>query len=232
MRWCTTAEVIGPCGCSRLGVVLTATEGVPMGGGSLVPERYPPSRCRVAPSATSPPGRTSPVPTSRTRESGSRQLFTRFVALMFVLSAVMTQNPLQSVSAAVNSRPLLNGTHPVRDPRHRHASSVRDVHAWSCGLGGPGAGVGVGTGNGGIASAIPLITKGRAEAETTAADVNYFLGIDATSGKLVADFEEAPSRDQPGWNQSPESPGPPSSQLMAYGITPQRPTTAIRGSCT
>ena len=54
-----------------------------------------------------------------------------------------------------------------------------------------GAGVGTGTGSGGIASAIPLITKGRAEAETAAADINYFLGIDATSGKLVADFEEA-----------------------------------------
>jgi hypothetical protein len=54
-----------------------------------------------------------------------------------------------------------------------------------------GAGVGTSTGGGGIASAIPLITKGRAEAETEAADVNYFFGIDATTGKLVADFEEA-----------------------------------------
>ncbi len=54
-----------------------------------------------------------------------------------------------------------------------------------------GAGAGTGTGTGGITSAIPLITKGRAEAETAAADVNYFFGIDATSGKLVADFEEA-----------------------------------------
>jgi hypothetical protein len=53
------------------------------------------------------------------------------------------------------------------------------------------AGVGTGTGSGGITSAIPLITKGRAEAETAAADVNYFFGIDASSGKLVADFEEA-----------------------------------------
>src|SRR5215216_2615340 len=54
-----------------------------------------------------------------------------------------------------------------------------------------GAGVGTGTGSGGITSAIPLVTKGRAEAETAAADVNYFFGIDASSGKLVADFEEA-----------------------------------------
>ena len=55
-----------------------------------------------------------------------------------------------------------------------------------------GAGVGTSTGTGGLASAIPLITKGRAEAETPAnLNMNYFLGIDAASGTLVADFEEA-----------------------------------------
>src|SRR5689334_905637 len=48
-----------------------------------------------------------------------------------------------------------------------------------------------GTGTGGIANPIPLITKGRAEAENANADVNYFFGIDATTGRLVADFEEA-----------------------------------------
>ena len=53
-----------------------------------------------------------------------------------------------------------------------------------------GAGVGTSTGSGGIASAIPLVTKGRAEAEGSNVDMNYFLGIDATTGKLVADFEE------------------------------------------
>jgi fibronectin type 3 domain-containing protein len=56
-----------------------------------------------------------------------------------------------------------------------------------------GAGVGTGTGSGGIASAIPLVTKGRAEAESSNVDMNFFLGIDATSAKLVADFEEGPS---------------------------------------
>ncbi len=43
-----------------------------------------------------------------------------------------------------------------------------------------GAGAGTSTGTGGI-TAIPLITKGRAEAETAAADVNYFFGIDAAA---------------------------------------------------
>src|SRR6266498_3003988 len=56
-----------------------------------------------------------------------------------------------------------------------------------------GAGVGITTGGGGIASAVPLVTKGRAEAEASNVDMNYFLGIDATTGKLVADFEEGPS---------------------------------------
>ena len=55
-----------------------------------------------------------------------------------------------------------------------------------------GAGVATSTGNLGLANAIPLVTKGRAELETPAnLNMNYFLGIDATSGVLVADFEEA-----------------------------------------
>ena len=62
------------------------------------------------------------------------------------------------------------------------------------------AGVGTSTGTGGIASAIPLIAKGRAEGETAAQDINYFLGIDATSGKLVADFEEGAGGSSPSAN--------------------------------
>src|SRR5215210_3049820 len=54
-----------------------------------------------------------------------------------------------------------------------------------------GAGAGTSTGTGGLASAVPLISKGRAEGEAPAnLNMNYFLGIDATSGKLVADFED------------------------------------------
>ena len=55
-----------------------------------------------------------------------------------------------------------------------------------------GGGGGTSTGSGGIANAIPLITKGRAEAETPAnVNMDYFLGIDATTGVLVADFEDS-----------------------------------------
>ena len=54
------------------------------------------------------------------------------------------------------------------------------------------------TGNGGVL-AYPIISKGRAEVETPAADINYFMGIDA-AGHLVADFEEAADGATPGLN--------------------------------
>src|SRR5213076_1519256 len=55
-----------------------------------------------------------------------------------------------------------------------------------------GAGVGTSTGTGGIPDAIPLVTKGRAQAEGSNVDMNYFLGIRASDGVLVGDFEEGP----------------------------------------
>ena len=52
-------------------------------------------------------------------------------------------------------------------------------------------GVGAGTGSGGV-TAIPLIAKGRGEADTPAnINCNYFMGIDVATGKLAADFEDA-----------------------------------------
>ena len=53
-----------------------------------------------------------------------------------------------------------------------------------------GAGIATNTGNGGISDAIPLITKGMAESEGSTVDMNYFLGISASTGTLVADFED------------------------------------------
>ena len=48
--------------------------------------------------------------------------------------------------------------------------------------------IGDNTGSGGITSAIPLAAKGGAEGESPAnLNMNWFLGIDATSGVLVAD---------------------------------------------
>ncbi len=51
----------------------------------------------------------------------------------------------------------------------------------------------------GLTSVVPLITKGRSEADATTQDINYFFGIDA-SGKLAADFEEGATGATPGAN--------------------------------
>lgn len=52
-----------------------------------------------------------------------------------------------------------------------------------------GTGTTTSTGTGGVTAAIPLVTKGRSEADGTNQDCNYFLGIDSTTNKLCADFE-------------------------------------------
>jgi hypothetical protein len=62
-----------------------------------------------------------------------------------------------------------------------------------------GAGVTASTGTGGV-TAVPLITKGRGEAEASNVDMNYFLGIRGTDGVLVADFEEGATGSSPGLN--------------------------------
>ncbi len=62
-----------------------------------------------------------------------------------------------------------------------------------------GPGVTGQTGNLGLANVIPLVTKGRDEAEGSNVDANYWVGLD-TSGHLVADFEEAPGQTLAGLN--------------------------------
>ena len=69
-----------------------------------------------------------------------------------------------------------------------------------------GAGAGTSTGSGGLTSAIPLITKGRSETDGSNVDTNYFLGIDASTGKLVADFEDQRTSS----NNNPVTGAPPS----------------------
>ncbi|MEO6741614.1 MAG: hypothetical protein ABIP20_15325, partial [Chthoniobacteraceae bacterium] len=62
-----------------------------------------------------------------------------------------------------------------------------------------GTGVGTSTGSGGV-TAVPLVTKGRAEVDDTNQDMNYFLGIRPTDNVLVADFEEGAGAALPGLN--------------------------------
>jgi hypothetical protein len=52
-----------------------------------------------------------------------------------------------------------------------------------------GAGIATNTGTGGVV-AVPLVSKGMAEAEGGSVDMNYFLGIRGSDNVLVADFED------------------------------------------
>ena len=63
-----------------------------------------------------------------------------------------------------------------------------------------GAGAGTNTGSGGIPDAIPLVAKGRAEAETATQDINYLFGIRASDGVLCGDFEEGAGGASPSLN--------------------------------
>jgi len=77
-----------------------------------------------------------------------------------------------------------------------------------------GFGVGTSTGTGGFegTSAIPLITKGRGEAEGSNVDMNYFFGINASTGVLIADFEDS--------NGSPLGGNHPASGVTPIPISP------------
>ena len=62
-----------------------------------------------------------------------------------------------------------------------------------------GTGTTANTGTGGM-NAIPLVTKGRGEAENSNVDMNYFLGIRASDNVIAADFEEGAAGTTPGLN--------------------------------
>ena len=64
-----------------------------------------------------------------------------------------------------------------------------------------GAGVTTNTSNatgGGLTAAIPIVTKGRGEADASTVDMNYFLGIQG--GTLAGDYEEGTGQASPGLN--------------------------------
>ena len=46
------------------------------------------------------------------------------------------------------------------------------------------------TGSGGVSGFVPIVSKGRAESETPAVDVNYIVGYRMSDRKIVADFED------------------------------------------
>jgi acid phosphatase type 7 len=62
-----------------------------------------------------------------------------------------------------------------------------------------GTGTTASTGTGGI-TAVPLVAKGRGEADGNNRDMNYFLGIRGSDNVLAADFEEGATGSSPGLN--------------------------------
>ncbi len=128
----------------------------------------------------------------------TRRVRLGYLVAVAIGMAILLGLPI-TTAAAVGTSLQLNGSsqYATLGAASDLRSATFTVEAW---VKRTGAGVGTSTGTGGLASAIPLIAKGRAEAETAAADINYFLGIDATTGNLVADFEEGQSGSNPSLN--------------------------------
>jgi hypothetical protein len=61
-----------------------------------------------------------------------------------------------------------------------------------------GGGATTSTGTSGLTTVIPLLTKGRGQADNSNVDMNYFLGIQ--NNRLAADFEEGAGMPTPGLN--------------------------------
>jgi parallel beta-helix repeat protein len=115
------------------------------------------------------------------------------------VAASMTMGPGQPAAAAGDTALSLNGSsqYATLGTTSDLRSATFTVELW---FQRTGTGVATSTGSGGFTNIVPLITKGRAEAENAAADVNYFLGIDLNTNTLAADFEEGASGASPSLN--------------------------------
>ena len=94
-----------------------------------------------------------------------------------------------TVTAAVTNYGLqLNGTsqYVTFGPAPGLDAATFTLETWFKWTGG---GTPASTGSSGL-NAIPLLTKGMHESDGSNVDLNWFLGIDAASGKLAADFED------------------------------------------
>ncbi len=136
---------------------------------------------------------------SRSRRTDAAMRGSTLAVTLALLATLLAVVAPTAVSAAGQQALQLNGSsqYATLGSTSQLRSATFTVELW---FKRTGAGVGTNTGTGGIPDAIPLITKGRAEGETPAADINYFLGIDASSGQLVADFEEGAGGASPSLN--------------------------------
>ena len=95
---------------------------------------------------------------------------------------------VNGVAAVVNTAIRLGGTNAYATfgPAPQLGASAFTLEAW---VRRDGTGVATLTGTGGV-TAVPIVTKGMAEAEGGPVDMNYFLGLNAATGRLAADFED------------------------------------------
>src|SRR6185436_1886703 len=95
---------------------------------------------------------------------------------------------VNGVATPTNTAIQLGGTNAyvTLGPAPQLGASTFTLEAW---IRRDGAGVATFSGTGGI-TAVPIVTKGMAETEGSNVDMNYFLGISPTTGKLAADFED------------------------------------------
>lgn len=121
----------------------------------------------------------------------SKRGFTMFVSLVLAATLVLSSGlaPALQVSASPAGTALaFNGTNQYVNLYQSASNTGPGVKAFTIETWFKySGGVTASTGNGGII-AIPLVTKGRGEADGDNRDMNYFLGIQG--GKLAADFEE------------------------------------------
>ena len=131
------------------------------------------------------------------RLSGAARALVSFVILTLVLSSGIV-SPRTAVAAA-DTALSLNGSsqYATLGSASDLRSATFTIELW---FKRTGTGAPTSTGSGGLTNIVPLITKGRAEAENAAADVNYFLGIDLNTNTLAADFEEGASGANPSAN--------------------------------
>ena len=103
--------------------------------------------------------------------------------------------PIEKAQAAGNTALQFDGTndHVTFGAAPALGASTFTVEAWFKWAGG-----GATTSTGALTTVIPLVTKGRGEADGSNVDLNYFLGIQG--GKLAADYEEGAGQASPGLN--------------------------------
>ena len=180
----------------------------------------PPTASPTSPATASTARRRTPVPTTGTPLNGASLLT---VARATPTRPRSTARPTTTSSSAVDTsgnasaassdavgarrRPAagsalqLNGTNQYVTFGAGPGARRVDVHARDRGSSAPAPASARRTGTGGIASAIPLVTKGGAEAETPAnVNMNYFLGIDAIDRRARGRLRghRAPAAQPPG----------------------------------